>query len=331
MSIEDSIPNLAPNSSPITCMVWNVQGAGSKEFIYALKEVIKVNKPNVFALVETHMGGQQAEKIASILGYTGHTRVDAHGFSGGIWVYWKSELVSVEPIVKHRQYITMDIKRVGETPWYFTAVYASPDPTKRNELWQELQNFANQHSKPWLLAGDFNETRFAWERSSSCHETTRRMALFNEWVQDMELLEVEFNDPSHTWARGNSISTRTSARLDRALCNGEWSLKFANAASKNLPAVRSDHCPVLISPNGFAPISNINKPFRFQAAWMTHEKFREFIEEKWDKDAPLIPHLQKIAAELQDWNQSVFHNIFRKKRILLARIAGVQKSLSEQK
>ncbi|XP_021755445.1 uncharacterized protein LOC110720702 [Chenopodium quinoa] len=109
---KDSIPNLAPNSSPITCMVWNVQGAGSKEFIYALKEVIKVNKPNVFALVETHMGGQQAEKIASILGYTGHTRVDAHGFSGGIWVYWKSELVSVEPIVKHRQYITMDIKRV---------------------------------------------------------------------------------------------------------------------------------------------------------------------------------------------------------------------------
>lgn len=144
----DRQPNLAPDQFPITCMVWNVQGAGSRTFISSLRETIRHNRPDVLALVETHMGGAQAMKIANLLGYSGHTRVDAMGFSGGIWIYWKQESVTVEPILKHNQHITMDITRVGATPWYFTAVYASPAPTKRQELWQELKSFASTHNKP---------------------------------------------------------------------------------------------------------------------------------------------------------------------------------------
>lgn len=131
MSMEQRTPNLAPDSLPISCMVWNVQGAGSRTFMSALKDLVKTHQPNVLALVETHMGGAQAVKIASMLGYTGHSRVDAMGFSGGIWIYWRPEVVTVEPIIKHHQHITMDIKRVGAMPWYFTAIYASPDPSKR--------------------------------------------------------------------------------------------------------------------------------------------------------------------------------------------------------
>lgn len=87
--MEDRTPNLALDSLAITCMVWNVQGAGSRSFVSALKEIVRANKPNVIALVETHMGGSQASKIASAIVFTGHNRVDAMGFSGGIWVYWQ--------------------------------------------------------------------------------------------------------------------------------------------------------------------------------------------------------------------------------------------------
>ncbi|XP_021764430.1 uncharacterized protein LOC110729037 [Chenopodium quinoa] len=160
-------------------MIWNVQGAGNSNFVSALKEAVRLNKPNVLTLVETHMGGEQASRIANILGYNGHERVDAMGFSGGIWVYWKPEIVTINPILKHRQHITMEITRVGATPWYFSAIYASPDPIKRRELWDELKSFASTHNKPWLIAGDFNDTRFPSERNKSCHETNRRSALFN--------------------------------------------------------------------------------------------------------------------------------------------------------
>lgn len=222
----------------------------------------------------------------------------------------------------------MDIKRIGGQPWFFTAVYASPDPMKRKELWSELEKFAKDHNKPWLIAGDFNETRYSWERNKSCTETSRRMTRFNSWVEDMQLLEVEFAGASHTWARGNSTETRCSARLDRALCNSEWGLRFSNAKVKHLPAVVSDHCPIFISPNGFVPLQAINRPFRFQAVWLTHETFQEFVHNKWAKTSPLVESLSTLAEALQVWNKEVFHNIFRQKRTLLARISGVQVALA---
>ena len=326
--MEDRIPNMAPDSLPISCMVWNVQGAGSRAFVAALKEIVRVNKPNVITLVETHMGGAQADHIATVLGYSGHTRVDAQGFSGGIWVYWKPELVTVEPIIKHAQHITMNITRVGATPWYFSAIYASPDPTKRKELWEELENFARTHNKPSLLAGDFNETRFSSERSCSSHETTRRAMKFNEWIDDLDLMEVEFSGAAHTWSRGTSESTYKSARLDRALCNSEWGLRFEKAQVKHLPAVQSDHCPIVISPNGFIPLQTSTRPFKFQAAWMSHEQFQTFLSANWQTEEPLGVALQDLAQKLQNWNKEVFGNIFHQKRHLMARLAGIQKSLS---
>lgn len=328
VSMFEQLPNLVPENLAITCMVWNVQGAGNRNLVSALKEIVRQHRPTVIALVETHMGGGQSLNIASSLGYTGHTRVDAMVFSGGIWVYWKTELVMVDPIIKHEQHITMEIKRVCAIPWYFSAVYASPDPTKRQDLWKELENFAKNHNLPWLIAGDFNDTRYPSERNSACIETQRRSHKFNEWIHDMDLIEVEFLGANHTWARGLTPETRKSARLDRALCNGDWGCRFTNAKVKHLPAIQSDHCPIFISPNGFAPLHNINKPFKFQAAWLKHESFKEFVESKWDTSRPLLSALSKLDEELQTWNKETFGNIFHQKKTLLARIARIQKNLS---
>ncbi|XP_021837638.2 uncharacterized protein [Spinacia oleracea] len=225
-------------------MVWNMHGAGSTTFVNTLKELVRTHRPNVLVLVETHMGGAQATKIAYVLGYMGHTRVDAMGISGGIWVFWKPELVKVKPIIKHNQHITIDISRVGDTPWYFTTVYASLDPVKRKELWDDLKNFASTHNKPWLVASDFNDTRTTSERNTSCQETNRRSA--HDWIDEMQLVEIEFVGAGHTWARGLSRETRQSGRLDQDLCNAEWGLRFEQAKVRHLPAVGSHHFPIFI-------------------------------------------------------------------------------------
>lgn len=117
--------------------------AESRVFMAVLKDMVRRNHPFVIALVETHMGGDQATKISQSLGYYGHTRVDAIGFRGGIWVYWQPGLVTVEPITKHEQFIMMNITQVGTIPWYITAIYMIPDPSKRQDLWRELKDFAN--------------------------------------------------------------------------------------------------------------------------------------------------------------------------------------------
>ncbi|KAL2941229.1 Ribonuclease H [Bienertia sinuspersici] len=138
------------------------------------------------------MGGKQAKLIATKFGFGGHM----------------SETVHISHIDQNMQHLTMEICRNGEEPWYFTAIYASPDPVKRIDLWKYLQDFAKTHNHPWLLGGDWNDTRYDWERSSSCDEVKRHSRHFNSWIEDMELLETEFSRPSHTWARGHSSETR---------------------------------------------------------------------------------------------------------------------------
>ncbi|XP_074300458.1 uncharacterized protein LOC141631726 [Silene latifolia] len=274
------------------------------------------------------MNNEHAVKLGNIIGYSGQSRVNAQGFSGGIWLYWKPEIVSVSTVTEHQQYITIEIARTGEVPWFFSAVYASPDPTNRKELWSELENFAKSNNRPWLLAGDFNETRYLSERHGEDANMARRCENFNNWIDNCDLIELAFSGASHTWARGNLAETRQSARLDRALCNANWSTIHADALVKHLPAFQSDHCPLLISPNGFAPLSTINRPFRFQACWMKHENFKDFVEESWPVDGIFQQKLSTLARKLKDWNTQIFGNIFRKKKELMARIGGCQRELS---
>ncbi|KAL2931772.1 Microtubule-associated tumor suppressor candidate 2-like protein [Bienertia sinuspersici] len=156
-------------------------------------------------------------------------------------LFWHLDQVTIHPIEYDQQYITMKIPRVGDIPWLFLTAYASLDPTKRQRLWEDLRQFASTHNQPWLLAGDINETRYCWERSSSCPETSRRVS---EFLGNLKL--------------------------------GHEATQSKHQKVKHLPTVQSDHNPLLISPNGFAPISAPNKPFRFQAAWI----LETFMEEK---------------------------------------------------
>ncbi|XP_056697578.1 uncharacterized protein [Spinacia oleracea] len=159
-------------------------------------------------------------------------------------------------------------------------------------------------------------------------EMQRRCLHFSNWMEENGLLDLGFSGPSHTWFRGDSANTFKSARLDRFIANDEWRLKFDEGAVKHLPKACSDHCPIVLSTNGFAPIPMICRPFRFQAAWLTHEKFDEFVRANWDNSRPLIPFLLSFADKLNKWNKEIFHNIFHKKANLWARLEGVQRGLA---
>lgn len=87
--------------------------------------------------------------------------------------------------------------------------------------------------------------------------------------------------------------------------------------------------PILISNNGFAPIPRTIRPFRFQAAWLNHQVFHDFVLHNWKNEAPIVPFLKEFASQLSQWNREKFYNIFRKKFELWARINGIQALLSK--
>ncbi|XP_056688449.1 uncharacterized protein [Spinacia oleracea] len=229
-------------------MIWNVQGAGSQAFLTMLREVIRINNPTILALVETHISGDTAQKVCDRIGFSGQFRVDAQGFRGGIWLFWRKELVNVHVLDSHTQHITVEISKVGETPWIFSAIYASPGSNLKRELWEALEEAKRRFTGPWILRGDFNDTVNMNERVGiGGAEMQRRCRNFSNW-----------------------------------------------------------------------------------AAWINHAKFDEFVTKMWNKKAPIVPFQTKFATKLSNWNREVFHNIFRKKAELWARLDGVQKRLAEK-
>ena len=90
----------------------------------------------------------------------------------------------------------------------------------------------------------------------------------------------------------------------------------------------SDHSPLLISTGGFIHIVLHNRPFRFQAAWVTYNRFDDLVKDKWFSHYPLVSNLSNLASELTTWNKEVFGNLSHRKCQLWPRIEGIQKSLA---
>ncbi|XP_074318764.1 uncharacterized protein LOC141655591 [Silene latifolia] len=324
----DRFPNQLTRQSALRLLTWNVQGTGSNEFLSTLKELIRINKPQVVVLVETHISGATAQRVCDRINFRGRTRVDAAGFSGGIWLFWHPEEVTITPIIHHSQHVTVEISRNGEIPWYYSVIYASPVYAKKEELWRELEAFARTHDRPWLIMGDFNDTRYLHERNGNSEGMRRRCNKFNAWCESNNWIDLDYSGPDYTWSRGSSWSTRQWDILDRAMCNQDWRMMFSEGSLRHLFQNQSDHCPIIVSINGFAPIPKVLRPFRFQAAWMCHSRFSEFVESNWCNNQPFFPFVHNFADKLQEWNKNVFHNIFANKRSLERRLLGVQQKLS---
>jgi len=74
------------------------------------------------------------------------------------------------------------------------------------------------------------------------------------------------------------------------------------------------------------PYNGGNRPFRFEAAWITHDDFHRLLKDKWGRGFELIHTLNELTPSLKEWNHDTFGNIFKRKRELLARLNGIQNS-----
>lgn len=61
-------------------------------------------------------------------------------------------------------------------------------------------------------------------------------------MDNCNLLDMGFSGDPYTWVRGN-----TRKRLDRALSNLEWRLRFTESTITHLPKLKSDHAPLLMN------------------------------------------------------------------------------------
>ncbi|XP_057734803.1 uncharacterized protein LOC130950312 [Arachis stenosperma] len=118
---------------------------------------------------------------------------------------------------------------------------------------------------------------------------------------------------------------RVFKRLDRALCNVDWRTKFAEAKVDVLTRMRSDYHPLLVTLNPQLA-SRYERPFRYEAMWITHPEYKKTIRQNWNYEESLDNALIALSSNLYRWNKEVFGHVGRMKRRLINRIGGIQRA-----
>ncbi|XP_028754982.1 uncharacterized protein LOC114714409 [Neltuma alba] len=62
--------------------------------------------------------------------------------------------------------------------------------------------------------------------------------------------------------------------------------------------------------------------------WMTHEDFQKFLSTSWSNPGDLETKLQQFSIAAASWNRDVFGMVEKRKRRIMARLEGIQKSNS---
>ncbi|XP_039055005.1 uncharacterized protein LOC120197598 [Hibiscus syriacus] len=218
--------------------MWNAQGCGHWNFNRVARQYLD-HSPDIVGFVETRISSHAADKAIAQLKILNSFRVEADGFSEGIWICWYDH-IQVDVLFSHFQFVHCWIHcKSNNRSVLATIVYASPNPTKRRALWKYLHLLSNHINEPWIVLGDFNAALSPNDRKgcdpSSDHD-------FSNVVFYSSLYDLRYQGPDFTWYRGPG-----AVHLDRCLCNDKWLVAYPDTLVYHLLRMKSDHRHLLLS------------------------------------------------------------------------------------
>lgn len=106
----------------------------------------------------------------------------------------------------------------------------------------ELREISNNISGPWCAIRDFNALLNMNEKDGGRSDAGASVFdNFQDCLSDCGLEDVGFRGNPFTWHRGT-----LRERLDRAVVNIQWRVRFEEATLFHWPNFKSDHVPLLM-------------------------------------------------------------------------------------
>ncbi|KAL8166809.1 hypothetical protein V2J09_008308 [Rumex salicifolius] len=294
-------------------------GAGKAGFVKNVNYTIRSRNVSILALFETQISGERADAVCARIQLNNYFRIEAQGRTGGIWVFWDADriLSSQQHFVRSR--ITLNSRN-----FQFVFAYAPPTVYRRRPFWADFEAELNDVSEPLFVGGDFNCIIDSSERQGGSGYLHNDSAVFLNLINTVGLIDMGFCGQNFTWSRGNKVENHVAKRLDRVLLNSDARLQCPEAFVRHLPKFGSDHTPLLVSFESPENRYQRRRPFRFEAAWLSHPDFHSFLDQNWPKNCAATAALAQLKPKLLRWNKQVFGNIQERKKQILADIEDVQ-------
>lgn len=91
-------------------LVWDSKGAGGKNFHNPVKDIMRIYNIDFLAILEPRISGNRAENVIKKIGLDDGVKVEAVGFSAGIWCLWKNACPSISVISTSKFCIHLKVK-----------------------------------------------------------------------------------------------------------------------------------------------------------------------------------------------------------------------------
>ena len=181
--------------------------------------------------------------------------------------------------------------------------------------------------------GDFNSVRNASERVGI---SQRGMANtpsneFNEWLEDLDVVEPPCIGKKYTWFRPNGTAR---SKLDRAFVSSDWLTKWPASSQFVLERNFSDHYPVLFKSK------NVDwgaKPFRVLDCWLKDKSFGKIVKECWTQTQlsgwgglALKEKIKCLKERLKSWNKEQFGDTFKRVQQLEAELNKLESEVVDR-
>lgn len=74
-------------------------------------------KPDIIAVLEPRISGITADDVCTRIGRKNWIRVEADGFSGGVWILWEEDTIKVRMKHVHKQFVHLIINPGRNEEW----------------------------------------------------------------------------------------------------------------------------------------------------------------------------------------------------------------------
>lgn len=232
---------------------WNIRGLNGETQKSSVSDWIRLNRPLVGALLETHVQEENLSGILSTitLGWRYEANYSEEAENGRIVVVWDPS-ISVIVYYKSSQMVLCGIfNTVSGQEFSVAFVYARNRYEQRVPLWAKIKELANSSrlsQSPWIILGYFNQVLSVSEVYSLSQPIfcVQGMADLSDCLAESGVFDLTFRGCYFTWTNKSPTNPK-AIKLDRELINEAWLEKYPNSNAYFDASGSSDHSPCMIS------------------------------------------------------------------------------------
>ena len=199
----------------------------------------------------------------------------ANNTAGGILCLWSGRTFKLQRKVISNGFILLTGEWIREAQQVnIIIIYSPTEIQNKRSLWEHVRQQKHSLSGDlWCICGDFNSIREPAERFGISQRDPGNNTIkeFNDWINDLEVVEAPWLGRKFTWVRLNGTSR---SKLDRFLLSPEWLDKWPASTQITLPRNFSEHCPLLLRS---ISVDWGPKPFRILDCWLSNKSFKETV------------------------------------------------------